>query len=179
MMVENPIEVVFHPDAFLTILTETFHKHPAETGGILLGSTEGPKWYVIEVIEPGPGSIFRTQYFEYDHAFVNYLGRARARRYKIPLKVLGLWHRHPGSFDRFSLTDDETNLKFAELSDIGMLSGLVNLDPDFRFTLYYFDERLIYTKTGYKVSLEEIPEKYLQKKYEEMIFRNNTHHEAL
>lgn len=172
------IEVVFHPDAFHTILTETFHKHPEETGGILLGSTEGDKWYVIEVIEPGPGSVFQTHYFEYDHGFVNYLAKARARRFRIPLKVLGLWHRHPGSFDRFSTTDDETNLKFARLSTIGMLSGLVNIDPDFRLSLYHFDQQLKYRPTGFRVSGKDIPRRYLRRKYHGLlanICRKNYH----
>lgn len=170
-MTDPAIEVIFHPDAFHTILAETHHKHPVETGGILLGSTEGPRWYVIEVIEPGPGSVFQSHYFEYDHQFVNYLAKARARRYKIPLKLLGLWHRHPGSYDEFSATDDETNLKFAKLSTIGMLSGLVNIDPDFRFTLFHFDEQLDYRKTGFRISRKDIPRKFLRRKFEDRVLK--------
>jgi len=165
-MSEQIIKVIFSSDAFNTILTETYHKDPSETGGILLGNSENDEWYVIESIEPGPGSVFRTNYFEYDHAFVNYVAKARARRYLIPLRVLGLWHRHPGSYDRFSSTDDGTNLAFARLSVKGSISGLVNLDPSFRLSLFHFDDQLKYKKVPFLVSDKEIPGKYFSKKYE-------------
>jgi proteasome lid subunit RPN8/RPN11 len=159
-------KVIFSEDAYNTILTEAFHKDPVETGGILLGQIENDTWYVIESIEPGPGSVFRSAYFEYDTAFVNYLAKARARRYAIPLRLLGLWHRHPGAYDRFSSTDDETNLLYAKLSSQGALSGLVNIDPEFRLSLYHFDEKLKYRKIVHAVSSKDIPEKFLRKKYE-------------
>jgi hypothetical protein len=165
-MSENNIKVIFTTDAFNTILTETYHKDPSETGGILLGNSDNDEWYVIESIEPGPGSIFRPSYFEYDHAFVNYVAKSRARRYEVPLRVLGLWHRHPGSYDRFSSTDDGTNRAFARLSNKGALSGLVNLDPSFRLSLFHFDEHLKYKRISYFVSDEEIPAKYTRRKYE-------------
>ena len=164
-MSEKSIRVVFSEDAYNTILSETFHKDPSETGGILLGHSEDDVWYVLESIEPGPGSVFRATYFEYDHGFVNYLAKARARRYAVPLRVVGLWHRHPGSYDHFSSTDDGTNRAFARLSPKGSLSGLVNLDPEFRLTLFHFDEELDYKKTPFIVSDSEIPEKFLRKKY--------------
>jgi proteasome lid subunit RPN8/RPN11 len=179
-MEENKVKVIFSSDAFNTILAETFHKDPSETGGILLGNSEDDVWYVIECIEPGPGSVFQPNYFEYDHAFVNYVAKARARRYHIPLRVLGLWHRHPGSYDRFSSTDDETNLAFARLSAKGSLSGLVNLDPAFRFSLFHFDETLKYKKIPFIVSDLEIPAKFLRNKYDEYYIdkSKNPDHEA-
>jgi proteasome lid subunit RPN8/RPN11 len=179
-MSENAIKVVFSEDAFNTILAETFHKDPSETGGILLGQVEDENWYVIESIEPGPGSVFRSAYFEYDTGFVNYLAKSRARRYNIPLRLLGLWHRHPGSYDHFSSTDDETNLLYARLSAQGALSGLVNLDPDFRLSIFHFDEKLKYHKTHYLVSDKEIPGKFLRKKYEKYYVKgpDPTNHEA-
>ena len=180
-MDNEKIDVIFTEDAYNTILAETFHKDPSETGGILLGQIENNTWYVIECIEPGPASVFRSAYFEYDHAFVNYLAKARARRYEVPLRLLGLWHRHPGSFDRFSSTDNETNLLYAKLSSKGALSGLVNLDPDFRFTLYHFDEKLAYEKTAFSISDESIPGKFLKKRYEKYFlnYRNKTNHEDI
>lgn len=84
-MESDKISVIFTEDAFNTILAETFHKDPSETGGILLGQIENNSWYVIECLEPGPASVFRSAYFEYDHVFVNYLAKARARRYEVPL----------------------------------------------------------------------------------------------
>jgi hypothetical protein len=173
-------KVIFSEDAFNTIITETFHKDPSETGGIMLGQIENDIWHVIECIEPGPASVFRSAYFEYDHGFVNYLAKARARRYQVPLRLLGLWHRHPGSYDRFSSTDDGTNLLYAKLSAQGAISGLVNLDPDFRITVYHFDEMLKYRKIDYTVSSKDIPEKFLRKRYEKYFLTglNPDNHEA-
>lgn len=171
-MIEVCNQVIFTPDAFNTIVAETADKHPVETGGILLGNIEEGNWYVIESIEPGPDSVFQTHFFEYDHAFVNYLARARAKRYEKPLKLLGLWHRHPGSFDRFSSTDDETNRDFALTTEIGAISGLVNIDPEFRFTIYHFGENLHYEKRPYTVSSEQIPSNFLKKKFEDQIKNN-------
>lgn len=171
-MIEICNQIIFTPDAFNTIIAETVDKHPVETGGILLGNVENGNWYVIESIEPGPDSVFETHFFEYDHGFVNYLARARARRYEIPLKLLGLWHRHPGSFDRFSSTDDETNRDFALTTEIGAISGLVNIDPEFRFTIYHFGENLHYEKRPYIVSANQIPDKFLKKKFENQMISN-------
>jgi proteasome lid subunit RPN8/RPN11 len=176
----EPVRVIFSEDAFNSILAETYHKDPSETGGIWLGHSENDTWYVLESIEPGPESILRTSYFEYDHGFVNYLAKARARRYENPLRVVGLWHRHPGGYDHFSSTDDGTNKAFARLSTKGSLSGLVNLDPDFRLSLFHFDEQLDYKKIPFIVSDKEIPEKFLRKKYADYFKdkMNKTNHEA-
>jgi hypothetical protein len=67
--------------------------------------------------------------------YVNNLAKALAIQYDVPLTLLGLWHRHPGSFDKFSSTDDGTNTLYAQLSRNGAISGLVNMDPHFRFTM--------------------------------------------
>lgn len=161
--------VIFSAGAYNTILAETLHMDPKETGGIFLGHCEEGIWYVLECIEPGPGSVFKDYYFEYDHGFVNYLARARARRYEVPLQVLGLWHRHPLSMDTFSTTDDGTNLAFARLSSRGAISALVNLDPDFRLTVYRFGEKLDYEQIPFTVSDADVPPKYLRKKYQDRI----------
>jgi proteasome lid subunit RPN8/RPN11 len=162
-------KVIFAQDAFNTMMAETMHKHPVETGGILLGNIENGIWYVMESIEPGPGSIFQAHYFEYDHDFVNYLANARARRYQLPIRLLGLWHRHPGSFDVFSSTDDGTNRDFAKRNPLGAISGLVNIDPEFRFSLYHFDEALKYRKVGFEIDDEKIPSKFFLKKYSDKL----------
>ncbi len=168
-MTDQKIRFVFSTQAYNTILAETLHMDPKETGGILLGHAVDSSWYVLESIEPGPGSIFKEYYFEYDHEFVNYLARARARRYEFPLTVLGLWHRHPGSMDHFSATDDATNLAFARLSPQGAISALVNLDPGFRLTLYHFEEKLDYARVPFLVSDQAIPDHYFRMKYQDQV----------
>ncbi|MDC2216133.1 Ig-like domain-containing protein, partial [Bacteroides thetaiotaomicron] len=113
-------------------------------------------------------------YFEYDDAFVNYLAQSVANQYKIPLELLGLWHRHPGSMDVFSSTDDGTNTTFALQNPSGVISGLVNIDPQFRLTMYHMENprnvvrqytRPNYERIDVEVGDDIIPEEYFQLKY--------------
>jgi len=140
-------QVVFSSQAYLSIISETYSFRDVETGGIFLGTIENSIWYVVEIIDPGyQGAIRRSAYFEYDVNYVTHLANVRKKIYKNELILLGLWHRHPGSFDKFSHTDDETNLRFAKLNDLGSISALVNLDPDFRLTVYHVHQDLRYSR---------------------------------
>lgn len=134
--------VVFSQRAFNAIVSEVKDKHPVETGGILIGHVlDNGAWVVVESIPPGYKSIHQTAYFEYDEVFVNYLSNIVAKQYKGNIQLLGLWHRHPGSLDTFSSTDDHTNLVFAKDNAMGAISGLVNCDPTMRITMYHVDRK--------------------------------------
>lgn len=160
--------VVFTKRAFNAIVTETIDKNPVETGGILIGYVlDNGYWIVIENIPPGLDTINRWAYFEYDANFINYLSNVISRQYKGNLSVLGLWHRHPGSMDTFSSTDDETNLKFATANRCGAISGLVNCDPRLRLTLYHVDQSCHYTPIEWSVDKGDIPEELLALQYED------------
>jgi hypothetical protein len=141
-----PIEVIFSGRAHAAICAETMEHHPLETGGILLGHFYQHRWQVIEAIDPGLGARCTSTTFEYDRAYVNHLAHKLARQYRLPLRLIGLWHRHPNSFDNFSKVDDITNRRFASTSIHGALSCLVNLDPDFRLTAYHVPKDLSYQR---------------------------------
>lgn len=166
--------VVFSNKAYNAIIRESFDKDPVETGGILLGHIlDNGAWIVMEVLPPGLQSIFQFAYFEYDVDFVNYLASSVANQYKKPLDLLGLWHRHPGSLDTFSNTDDSTNTIFARQNSKGVISGLVNIDPRFRFTMYHLDHqtsttrfgRPMYTQVEIAVGDDLIPDEYRELRY--------------
>lgn len=165
--------MVFSNKAYNAIIRESFAKDPVETGGILLGHIlDNGIWIVMEVLPPGMKSIFQYAYFEYDEAFVNYLAQSVANQYKHPLDLLGLWHRHPGSMDVFSHTDDGTNSTFARQNPAGVISGLVNIDPDFRITMYHLDHtsgrslgRPNYSVIDVEVGDDIIPEEYFELRY--------------
>ena len=165
--------VVFSNKAYNAIIRESFAKDPVETGGILLGHIlDNGIWIVMEVLPPGMKSIFQYAYFEYDEAFVNYLAQSVANQYKHSLDLLGLWHRHPGSMDVFSHTDDGTNSTFARQNPAGVISGLVNIDPDFRITMYHLDHtpgrslgRPDYSVVDVEVGDDIIPEEYFELRY--------------
>ncbi len=165
--------VIFSDKAYNAIIRESFVKHPVETGGILLGYIlENGMWIVMEVIPPGINGIFQPAYFEYDQAFVNYLSNSVANQYKEPLQLLGLWHRHPGSMDYFSSTDDGTNTEFAAQNNYGVISGLVNIDPSFRLTMYHLDHsngqstrNIAYTSVDVEVGDDLIPERFFELRY--------------
>jgi len=159
-------QVIFSKRAYTALMTETLGKINTETGGIFLGHFSNDKWYIIESIDPGPRSIFSPAYFEYDEAYVNHLANKINRLYKTPLRLIGLWHRHPGSMDSFSSTDEETHAKFAGINPYGILSALVNIDPVFRLTIYSIPERKSFlTATrkirSYLVGDNYIPEDFL------------------
>lgn len=149
--------VIFSNRAYATILAETSEKIKTETGGLFLGSKIDDTWYVIEVIDPGPMSIFRVDYFEYDQRYTQHLINKIANLYEEELSLIGLWHRHPGSFDVFSSTDDETNTKYAARSIYGAVSALVNVDPTFRLTVYHVTSPSKYERISFTVGDGLIP----------------------
>lgn len=155
--------IVFSNKAYNAIIDETFKKDPIETGGILLGHVlDNGTWIVMEVLPPGIHSTHEYAYFEYDEAFVNYLANSVASKYEQELSLLGLWHRHPGSMDYFSGTDDGTNAKFAAISPCGAISGLVNVDPKFRLTMRHVAYPLKYDIVDFEVGDDIIPESYFE-----------------
>ena len=151
------MEIIFSNRAYLAIITETHEKIKTETGGVFLGCYENGIWYAIETIDPGPKSIFQAAYFEYDQKYTAHLINKIARLYNHKLTLIGLWHRHPGSFDRFSGTDDGTNSDYAKLNANGAVSALVNVDPVFRLTPYHVAWPLRYSKITYRVGDELVP----------------------
>ena len=172
--------VVFSDKAYNAIIRETFEWEPVETGGILLGHVlDNGCWIVMEVLPPGYGegregdNVFHEYgYFEYNRTFVNYLAKSVAEQYETPLELLGLWHRHPGSMDYFSGTDDGTNSTFAAQNPKGVISALVNVDPQFRMTMYYLSHsnarnvgRPNYQVVDVEVGSDLIPEEYFKLKY--------------
>jgi hypothetical protein len=136
-------KIVLSDRAYAQILSETYSRIKTETGGLLLGHYENGVWYVAEATDPGINAKFTVAYHEGDEVYENHVAGVISRLYKHPLVFLGMWHRHPGSMDVFSGTDDGTNYKYAASAGNGCISALVNVDPDFRMTFYYAerDER--------------------------------------
>ena len=158
------MKVVFSDRAFAAVMAETTEKIKTETGGLFLGSFEDGVWYVIEAIDPGPKSIFEVAYFEYDQQYTQHLINKIANLYDKKLTLIGLWHRHPGSFDQFSSTDDGTNSKYARMRKEGAISALVNIDPKFRLTMYHVDQPCRYSVIEYDVGNHLIPDEMLRYK---------------
>lgn len=162
------MKVVFSNIAYSAMLAETHEKIKTETGGVFLGTYQDGVWYIVETLDPGPKSIFRQDYFEYDQPYTSHLINKRARLYKYPLTLIGLWHRHPGSFDIFSSTDDGTNANYAKLRPEGALSILVNLDPVFRLSVFHVGlnsaGKARYTQLSYSVGDDKIPDEICEYK---------------
>ena len=160
------MKVVFSDIAYNALLAETYEKIRTETGGVFLGCYDNGTWYIVETIDPGPKSIFRQDYFEYDQPYTAHLINKRARLYEHKLSLIGLWHRHPGSFDIFSSTDDGTNATYAKLSPEGAISILVNIDPVFRLSVFHVSVdsagRPKYSQITYSVGDDKIPTMYRQ-----------------
>ena len=149
-------KVVLSDRAYSQIYSETYSKIRTETGGLLLGHFEKGIWYVVEASDPGINATFTTSYHEGDDVYENHICGVISRMYKHPLVFLGMWHRHPGSLDVFSGTDDQTNYKYAESAGNGCISALVNIDPNLRITFYYAEQGryqgdVFYTKVDVEV----------------------------
>lgn len=164
------MRAVFSNRAFSAVLAETTEKITTETGGLFLGTVQEDIWYIIEAIDPGPKSIFEVAYFEYDQQYTQHLINKVANLYNRKLDLIGLWHRHPGSFDQFSSTDDGTNTKYASRRKEGAISGLVNIDPKFRLTMYYVGRPCKYQQISYEVGDKLIPEELLAYKTPERFY---------
>ena len=152
------MEVAFSQRAIAAVMAETAEKIQTETGGLFLGKVIGDTWYVVESIDPGPNSVFEVAYFEYDQPYVQHLINKVAAIYQERLELIGLWHRHPGSFDQFSGTDDQTNHVYASMRPQGAISILVNLDPDFRMTVYHVGQAY----RNYEIGNERFPQQLLE-----------------
>lgn len=164
------MRVVFSNRAYASVLAETTEKIKTETGGLFLGTVQGDTWYIIEAIDPGPKSIFEVAYFEYDQKYTQHLINKIANLYDTKLSLIGLWHRHPGSFDQFSSTDDGTNAKYASMRKEGAISALVNLDPSFRITMYQVYRPCRYKRIAYEVGDNLIPDGLLKFKSPDKFF---------
>lgn len=164
------MRVVFSNRAYASVLAETTEKIKTETGGLFLGTVQGDTWYIIEAIDPGPKSIFEVAYFEYDQKYTQHLINKIANLYDTKLSLIGLWHRHPGSFDQFSSTDDGTNAKYASMRKEGAISALVNLDPSFRITMYQVCRPCRYKRIAYEVGDNLIPDGLLKFKSPDKFF---------
>lgn len=164
------MRAVFSNRAYASVLAETTEKIKTETGGLFLGTVQDDTWYIIEAIDPGPKSIFEVAYFEYDQKYTQHLINKVANLYDRQLTLIGLWHRHPGSFDQFSSTDDSTNKKYASMREDGAVSALVNIDPTFRITMYQIDRPCRYRKIAYDVGDNLIPDELLKFKTPERFF---------
>ena len=156
------MRVVFSNRAYVSVLAETTEKIKTETGGLFLGTIQNDTWYIIEAIDPGPQSIFEVAYFEYDQKYTQHLINKVANLYDKKLTLIGLWHRHPGSFDKFSSTDDGTNMKYASMRKEGAISALVNIDLTFRITMYQVNRTCQYKKITYDIGDQLIPDKLLR-----------------
>lgn len=142
--------IILSDKACTSILQEAMDKDPLETGGLLLGQVSHGRWYVVEATGPGINAVHTNTHNEMDNIYHNHIFPVLSRQYKKELFLLGLWHRHPGSLDRFSFDDDRTNRLFSEAVGKAMygsgadkrlksnaVSMLLNFDPVQRMTGYY------------------------------------------
>lgn len=155
-------EVIFSKRAMLSVVAETAEHSNSETGGVFLGFVHHRSWYVVENLDPGPHSVFTPSYFEYDREYISHLANKIARYYERRLSLIGLWHKHPGSLDRFSSTDDATNLRYATLIPEGAISCIINVDPMFRITPYYVSLPLCYRQVPFRVGDTFFPSNSLE-----------------
>ena len=144
-------KIILSDRAYTSILAEALSRDPLETGGILLGYYEDDVWYVVEATDPGIKTFHNTVHHEMDEVYHNHVYPVLSRLYKQDLMLIGLWHRHPGDYNRFSADDNQTNESYADAIDNGTLSFLINFMPETSLTCYYYDQKE--TKAYYQPEL--------------------------
>ncbi len=154
--------VVISQRAKAGIISEVILNNSVETGGVFLGYIKNSVWYVVECLDPGISTKNTTYRFSWDADYVNHLFHRVRNLYNVPLSILGFWHRHPDSMDFFSDEDKGTiDEHLKSMQDTGLLSMLVNIDPDFRMTFYHVNgDHLM--KVGYDIGDEYFPDAAFQ-----------------
>ena len=170
------MHVVLSDKAYISIISDVLRRSSTETGGVFLGRIYKKIWYVVDVVDEGIQTQNYRDYFSWDTQYVNHLAERIGALYKEPLTILGFWHRHPQSLDRFSQQDEQTIQSHLRDAKQGLISMLVNVDPELRMTFYWcHDTRIMPTR--YDVGDEYfIPELLQLVKPEELIAVSRTPH---
>ena len=155
------LHVILSDRAYASIINDVLQNGSLETGMVLLGNIVGRIWYVTECVPAGPESFNTHSDFRMDLTFVNYMVKKISSLYRHPVSILGFYHRHPESMDYFSMTDLKTIRDNLATSPNGLISMLVNVDPDLRMTFYYANgDRLM--RVGYDHGDEYFPKELLE-----------------
>ena len=131
----SPYTVYFTSRSYLQVVQEVSRYPGVETGGVFLGRRIGNDFYVFESVDAGRNAVRAPGSLKLEFEYIEHLGDVYKDIYK-DLGVLGMWHRHPGDFDVFSSADHLSNADYANMFN-GAISGLVNIDPDYRLQLFY------------------------------------------
>lgn len=153
--------VVLSDRAYAAILSEVMKNGDNETGGVLLGTIYKNIWYVVESVDPGLVTTNTQDFFRWDAEYVNHLLDKLCPIYRFMISIVGFWHRHPGSMDFFSPTDENTIRSNLKNSKYGLLSMLVNIDPKLRMSFYYCWQETL-TRVKYDVGDEYFPIELLE-----------------
>ena len=133
---DTGFQIYFTTKAYVQLLTEIADYPYVETGGVLVGQRLCNTFYIFETVDPGFKADRQRAEFSRHYEYTEHLAYKVANQYEGKTTVVGYYHRHPGSYDHFSGGDDISNLEFAQTFN-GVISGLVNIDPEFRLAFYY------------------------------------------
>ena len=161
--IKNPrcLHCMISDRAYASIITEVMTNNRNETGGVLLGYIFNRTWYIVESLDPGMDTVNQEAFFQWDNDYVNHQAQRLSKIYRRPPTILGFWHRHPGSMDYFSGTDEDTIQENLRNLKLGLLSMLVNIDPELRMTFYYCYGNDI-MKIKYDVGNKYFPAEFLE-----------------
>ena len=117
------MEVVFSKRAMTALLVETREKITTETGGVFLGKYESGVWYIVETIDPGPNSIFKPAYFEYDQDYMENVMLGDSEEEDVSLAII-----YQDALDVIYGAVDRLPQEYRELFRMSFEQGLKNTE---------------------------------------------------
>lgn len=120
-------------EAAKLIISESANHFPNETGGILVGQTEGSRVSIQRATGAGPGAYHSPGRFKRDGDFSQEVLDALVRELRGEFDYVGEWHSHPAhstpsSTDIKSMKWVATNPKYATTEPLMLLCTSVGMN---------------------------------------------------
>ena len=98
--------------AYQVIKEESLENMESESGGLMIGTMENDP-FVIKATKPSPLAIRTSASYTNDGKYDTEILKKTIAEYNSRIKLVGYWHKHPGSMCNPSMTDLKTACKFA------------------------------------------------------------------
>ena len=104
-----PIQMIYILKSLVySIVKQTDAYYPLETGGMLLGYLRENNYYVLDLIEAGPGAVHGENFFLPDGKYQQPILEQKFHKSNGLITFIGDWHSHPNGESYLSNLDMKT-----------------------------------------------------------------------